>query len=491
MKFNRSKISLAGLALSLLGFSACSDYLDINNDPTAISDSQVTMAALMPTVLEATAQANYQHAFSICQVAQHINGVSGGGVSSQAEFRIASGWSFNYLSAMTNTNALIKRAQELNAPHYAGLGKILMAYNLQMASDAWENIPYSQAFSLSNLKPAYDSQESIYGTINRLLDEAIVDLGQTTSGFSPGTDDLIFRGDRNRWRRTAQALKARIAMHLSLKSGGATAATNALAALTGGGMISNADDCQLVFNTRNLNPWHSGVALANNTGNVSVRHSAQLADAMNGTTFGIWDPRLPLIAGRLTANANARTWLGNEPGTGLGGNIDLVATSWHSRNLSPIQFVTFAEQKFIQAEAEFLKNNGTTTSKGTTAAGYTAYLDGVRASLDKIGVADTARTRYLGSPIVAPGASNLTLGHIMVEKWKAMFLNPEVWADMRRWEYSADVYKDLQLPAGLNPELGGKWTQRAQYPDAEFTRNGPNATKNVKPLAEPMWVFKK
>jgi hypothetical protein len=280
-------------------------------------------------------------------------------------------------------------------------------------------------------------------------------------------------------------------MHYTLKSGGATAANNALTALTGAGMTGNADDFQLLSNTKNLNPWHTSVALANNTGNVTVRHSGQLVDAMNGVSFGVWDPRLPLIAGRLTANANATTWAGNEPGTGTGGNVDLVANSWHSRNVAPIQFITFAEQKFIQAEAEFLKNGGTTSSKGSTAAGYQAYLDGIRASLDKIGVTDTARTRYLASPRVAVGASELTLGNIMVEKWKALFLNPEVWADLRRWEYNPQVYKDLTLPANHNPELGGKWIQRAQYPEAEFTRNGPNATANQKPLAEPMWIFKK
>lgn len=490
MKMNLSKPLITGLVLLLLGFSSCSDYLDINDDPTAIGEDQVTMAALLPTTIEATAQANYQYAFSVNQIVQHIAGVTGGGTSAHQEFRANSAWTFAYLTAMTNLNTILQRATELQSPHYAGVAKVLMAYNLEMATTTWENIPYSQAFTITNLKPAYDTQEEIYATINRLLDEAIVDLNQPTSGFSPGTDDLAFNGDRTKWRRTAQALKARIALHFSLKRG-VTAADNALAALTGGGMTSNADDFQLAGNTRNLNPWHSGVALANNTGNFTVRHSAQLVDAMNGVTFGVWDPRLPLIAGRLTANANATTWAGNEPGAGTGGNVDLVANSWHSRNVAPIQFITFAEQKFIQAEAEFLKNNGTPSSRGTTAAGYQAYLDGVRASLDKIGVADTARTRYLASPAVAPGAANLTLGHIQVEKWKALFLNPECWNDLRRWEYSNQVYKDLTLPNNHNVELAGRWIQRAQYPDSEFTRNGPNATANVKPLADPMWIFKK
>ena len=486
------KIALWGLFALAVGASGCSEYLDINTDPTAVSENQVTLAALLPTTIEATGQANYNYAFSINQIVQHVAGVTGGGTDAHGEFRVSGAWTFSYLTAMSNLSIMIRRAEELKAPHYSGVAKVLMAYNLLMATAAWENVPYSQAFSIANLKPGYDSQESIYNTINQLLDAAVAELNQTVSGFSPGADDLVFSGDRARWRRVAQGLKARAAIHFTAKSGTAAAANNALAALAnGGGMVSNADDFQLVGNTKNLNPWHSGVALANVTGNLTIRHSAQLVDAMNGTTFGVWDPRLPLIAGRTAANANATTWTGNESGSGTGGNLDLVATSWHARNVSPIQFITYAEQKFIQAEAEFLKNNGTTTSKGTTAAGYTAYLDAIRASMDKIGVADTARTRYLADPRVAPGADNLTLGHIMVEKWKALFLNPEVWNDLRRWSYSNQVYKDFELPRNHNQELAGRWIQRASYPDSEFTRNGSNATANQKPIGEPMWLFKK
>ena len=256
-------------------------------------------------------------------------------------------------------------------------------------------------------------------------------------------------------------------------------------------MTSNADDLQLVYNARNLNPWHTGVATANVSGNLTIRHSQQFVDAMNGTTFGIFDPRLPIVGGRTAANAAATTWIGGENGVG-GGNVDLnPTTSWHSRNTSPIQFITFAEQKFIQAEAEFLKNGGTMTSKGTTAAGYQAYLDGITANFNKVGVVDTGRTRYITSPLVAVGAANLTLQLIMAEKFKALFLNSETWNDYRRWDYSKDVFKDLDLPKNQSAVLGGKWIERSFYPLDEFSRNGTVAAKNQKLGNVKMWIFSK
>jgi len=73
------KIALWGLFALAVGASGCSEYLDINTDPTAVSENQVTLAALLPTTIEATGQANYNYAFSINQIVQHVAGVTGGG----------------------------------------------------------------------------------------------------------------------------------------------------------------------------------------------------------------------------------------------------------------------------------------------------------------------------------------------------------------------------------------------------------------------------
>lgn len=472
--------------------SSCSDFLDVNNDPVQVNESQVTLAALLPTVIEATSQAQYQYVRNSAGfISQHISSALGTADDSHIEVRFAQSWTTMYLTGMTNANILINKANELSSPHYAGIGKILLAYNLNLATTAWENIPFTQAFNIETLKPEYDTQESIYAKINTLLDEAVADLDKTSTKTPSSTDDLAYGGNRTKWKAAAKALKARVVMQASYK-GATTAATNALAALSTAAMTTNADDLQLVYNTRNLNPWHSNVALANVTGNSSVRHSQQFVDAMNGTTYGVFDPRMPIVGGRLAANSKATTWLGSENGAGFGvGNTDFDANSWHSKAASPIQFITFAEQKFIQAEAEFLKNGGTTTSKGTTAAGYQAYLDGIKANMDKLGVVDTARTRYMADPKVAVGAANLTLQLIMGEKFKALFLNPETWNDYRRWDYSKDVFKDLDLPKNHNTAFNGKWIERSIYPLDEFSRNGVVVAKNQKDGTAKMWIFSK
>ena len=320
---------IAFLSALCLGFlaSSCQDYLDINTDPTRVNESQVTLAAMLPTIIEATSQTQYQHAFTISQITQNMCSVTGGGADQHIEIRLGGAWSTTYLTAMSNANLMIEKANTQNSPHYAAAGKILLAYNLNMTTTAWENIPFSQAFSIKTLTPEYDSQESIFQKIGTLLDEAILDLDKT-SVKKMSADDLIYAGNLVRWKAAAKALKARIALQYSAK-GATAAANNALTALSAAAMTSNADDFQLIYNLRNLNPWNVGVAIANTTGNLSIRHSQQFVDAMNGTTHGVFDPRLPIVGGRVAANAAATTWIGGENGVGGG-----TQKTFHRFNLS-------------------------------------------------------------------------------------------------------------------------------------------------------------
>jgi hypothetical protein len=468
----------------LMGVSvSCNNYLDINTDPTRVATAP--LSTQLTGVLTATSSAQYSAGNTFSQIVQHMANVAANGqTDTHGEIRLGGTWSTLYLNAMTNASDLLKNAEEQQSPHYAGIAKVLLAFNLGTAADIWGDVPYTQAFNLEKFfYPAFDPQQSIYATIQSLLNAGIADLNQTTSLFKPGSgDDLVHGGNIDKWRRTAQLLRARYSIHLTKKDKN-TSVSTALAAIAMA-LRDNADDFQLNYNAIIVNPWHS-VALANNTGNFTIKHSEQLADAMNGTTFGVWDPRLPIIAGARTGVTN--TWKGQINGAGTGGTLDLLATTWYSTQTAPILMATFAEQKFIEAEARFLLNGGSATSTGATDATYAAYIAGIDAHMKKLGVPDTARTRYLAAPQVAVGAANLKLSHIMVEKWKALFLNMEAWTDMRRYDYSTNIYKDLSLPTGHQPSLGGQWIRRAEYPLEEFSRNGEQVRKVVKKSTDKVW----
>lgn len=470
MKYNRMLLP-AILLMSLL-FGACEDFLDINTDPNQASSAE--LRSLLPPAIERTSLAHYQAGFSTAQVTQHMGSYFPGGVDSYEEFEMGGAWTTLYLSAMSNLNTLIQQADASNSPHYAGIGRVLMAVNLGLVTDCWENAPYNEAFKAAGLlKPAYDNQQALYASINSLLERATTDLGASASVFQPADDDLIYKGNLAKWTKAAKALKARYAIHLTNK-GAANAAQLALENLNGA-LGGNADDFQLLYNAVNLNPWHVTPALANGTGNFTIAPAAQLINMMNGTLYGVIDPRLPFMARAASDTVQLQNYRGLVSGTGTGGNVNLSTQTWYAATTAPIMMMTFAEQKFIEAEAYFIRNEA--------GPAYTAYLTGIGAHLDKLGVPSAERDAYLSDPRVDVGQGNLTLAHILKEKYIALYLNPEAWVDLRRHNYDNSLYQGFGLPAGNL----GVYPQRAMYPIDERTRNGDNYLSARKNFDAKMW----
>ncbi|MCB0660604.1 MAG: SusD/RagB family nutrient-binding outer membrane lipoprotein, partial [Saprospiraceae bacterium] len=368
------------LAVIVLFSSGCEDYLggDTNIDPNKTNDASLN--TLLPTILYYTAQSTASNASISSQYIQQIGSLVASGSDAQLRNTFDGQWSNLYLSILPNANIIIEKSTANNAPHYAGIAKIVIAYNLGLATATWENVPYSQADNqLTNLYPAYDTQESVYASAISLIDQGIQDLSATESLFKPGTDDIVYKGSTDKWIKLGYTLKARYLLHLASK-GGNYSPSQVLDALANG-MKSNSEDFQLVYTDRNFNPWYA-VALANNTGNLTTTFGGFFMDLMNGTVQGVVDPRVSLIAYRSgTDSIYHGTLAGAGSGANTAYNNKTSFFGWYNDLLSPLQMVTYSEAKFIEAEAEMMKNGGNAND-----AAYTAYLDGIKANLSKIGV---------------------------------------------------------------------------------------------------------
>lgn len=150
----------------------------------------------------------------------------------------------------------------------------------------------------------------------------------------------------------------------------------------------------------------------------------------------------------------------------------LTTDGWYSSTNSPMIIISYAECKFIQAEAYF--------RKGQKMEAYNAYLDGIKANMNKMGVAAASRDAYVNHASVSVGAANITLALIMKEKYKALFLSPETWNDARRFDYQ---YQGFQLP--LNA-VTSTFIRRFVYPDVELSRNGANVPA-VTDVTQKLW----
>jgi hypothetical protein len=280
-----------------------------------------------------------------------------------------------------------------------------------------------------------------------------------------GDDDFIYQGDVNGWIEMAYSLKARYLLHMSNTS---KFDADAVLAATDMGISSNANNADISYFTAGpdvYNPW-ANVARNQEALILDGWISEQLADAMNGTTFGVVDPRMPFMYG----DTDTGEFLGVENGAGRGTNVDvsgdrsvLERGTYYASDDSPILIITLAEVKFIEAEAALANND--------LARAYQAYLDGIAAHMEMVGVDDADAAAYINDPAVSVGQANITLDLIMKEKFVAMFLHPETWNDARRFDYQ---YEDMTLPANHNPALSGQFVRRLIYPDSEQSRNVDN-----------------
>ena len=447
-------------------------YFDLSENPNLVKNP--SLQSLLTTVTSKTGIDNYTVGSTTSTYVQYTANPSASAASDTYQVIDLTGtWDALYL-AMADINDLKKLAVAQSSSEYIGVADVLYSYHLSLVADLWGDAPYTEAFNPPTiLTPKYDSQQDLYKASVTLMDEAITQLAKTDATVKLlASNDLIHGGDRTKWLKTAYALKARLLNKVSKTT---TYNQAAVLAALGSSYTSNADDAGMAsFALRNN--WAS-VAVSNASLTLGGWLSEQFIDQLNGVTYGIFDPRIrkitdPTVTGTFIGTTNGA---GNRPpgnNTVKDENYISVSSPWTS-NTAPILIVTYAELKFIEAEAAFRSNDRNRA--------YAAYIAGITANMDKLQVpAGAERTAYLSSPIVAVGAANLTLALIFKEKYVATYLNPEAWNDVRRNDYQ---YKDFTLP--VNAVLTS-FIRRIEYPVGERSKNGINVPA-VKPQTERLW----
>lgn len=468
------KYTLYSALIAALGLQSCKkSYFDsLSDNPNQVPTA--TLSTLLATSTYKAANNNYLIGSITAPYVQYTaNPAANGAGDTYQAIDFTPTWDALYF-AMADANEMKKLAVAQNSSEYKGVADVLIAYNLTLVNDLWGDAPFSEAFNINNLTPKYDKQQDVYNQAMALLDEAILELAKTdaTVKLAP-TSDLIYgksTTERINWLKMAYALKARLLNKISKTS--AYSPTAILAAL-GSSFTSNADDASMAtFKERN--PW-ANVALSNTQQSLGGWLSEQLIDALDSTTFNVFDPRIEKITDKTVNNKYIGTV--NGAGNRLPGANTTKDECYISRNspwtsdTSPIFIVTFAELKFIEAEAYF----NTDKTKA-----YAAYLAGIGANMDKFQVTAANRDAYLANPLVSVGVAALTKDLIFKEKYIATYLNPEAWNDARRFDYQ---YKDFGMPA--NAALP-TFIRRLDYTQGERSKNGNNVPADV-PRTTRLW----
>ena len=360
-------------------------------------------------------------------------------------------WGVFFSFVLTPLQENTQTAMELGARKHAGVLNVLQAYTLGLMIDSWGDIPYWETVAFGSFiqHPKYETQQELLEEVFRLLNLAVVNLRNETSPAIAAAKDPFFGGDTDRWLRVANALKLRYLLRESHQSQSYAGVANQIAGMQL--MRDNSDDLLFRF-TESSNPPNPVEDYERR-----IRHTRVGAHFVNALT-ATNDPRLP----RLVALNPLNQRIGSAPGqSNL--NASVIGPALASKN-SPIVLMSFAEQKFIEAEL-YLRNN-------QQALADAAFREAVVASLTFLGA------RNPEWEALHANRSNVTLQQIIEAKYIALFLQPEVWSDFRRTGFPQ-----------LSPFAPGGETipRRLVYPQNELTNNPDRVPKNITIFSRVWW----
>lgn len=405
-------------------------------------------------------------------------------------------WAMYYYGMGQNLNRIIEWGTEEEKWDYVGAGLTLRAWGMLTLTNMYGEAIVKEAFNTSQLTFNYDEQPFIYDTVRAILRQAITQLERTDGNIGKGdfavADAFFNGGDLNKWKKFAYAVMARSFNQLSNKS------------------TYNADSvikyCDLAMNTNVENAVakfaNTGIAgtsnfygpIRSNVGTLrQTAFAANLVTGKNSRFSGVYDPRAHYLL-REDSTGEITGITPNKGSSGLAaknlpfgfwgvGYAVTAAPSSDARgryifkNGSPMPIITASEIKFIKAEALFRKGNKTEALQ--------AYRQGIELSIDMLRdnypdaipagkeITATSKNDYLANPVIVPAAEELTLSHIMLQKYIALYGygSIETWVDMRRFHYTdndpatgTQVYADFTVPSGIDLFVNnnGKLVHRAR-----------------------------
>ena len=485
-------IILFALGLIMLGSSCSDDFGDTNvpSDATTSVEPRFFFNPLVQAVYD-----NYQRNVNLYPdlYSQYWANTVSGFASPRYEYVdgwIGNQWKEHYTKNLRRANAM----QDLfgEDPAYVdaiAIKEIWMCYWWSRMTDTYGDIPY---FEAGKGEPVpYNSQKDIYYDLFARLDNAINAITGSAEQYTYSDGyDLIYDGDVTQWQKFGNSLRLRLAMRLS-NVDASKAQAEAQAAVNGpaGLMTSNDDVAKVPMWSKG---WYDYLhQMAWNWNN--IRMSKTFSDYMYNQSSVGEDPRTPIwfayqVEGEAATKEDAgfERYFGIENGYNLvpsnadenyatinleGGYIDFTGDGAEDQMYCPVMF--YSEVLFLQAEAAM---------RGWISGDVNAlYLAGVQASMDYVGVEETAASDYIAGIPTISEASEEDLKQLMIQKWIANFPNGvEAWADFRRTDYP-----DILLPedgvSGSSTVAAETWVKRVRYPDNEFLQNKDNmpASRNT------------
>lgn len=380
-------------------------------------------------------------------------------------------WSIGNAKGIINLNQIIKLADAQTNPNYKGVALVLRSWIFTLLTDAYGNVPYSQAGNIDQyLLPKYDTQRDVYLGV-------LADLKTAQAALDPAgkaiAGDVIYANNIASWKKFANSLRLRVALRIADREPELARQTIAAIQTEGGSYISsNSETAQLVYKASpNQNPISNLF---------DTRDDYRISKTIVDQLVALNDPRLPIYASKASAT-QLYTGVPNGLLTGDAAALGLTKTSkpgaYFIAPTAPAVIISYSEVLFDRAEA---------AARGFTGEDAASlYNQAIEASLSQYGIATADITTYKALPAVQYDATNYkkSIGN---QKWIALFgQGLEAFAEWRRLDYPI-------LTPAVAGSLSGKIPLRFIYPGTEQSLNPDNykaavANQGADVLTTKLW----
>lgn len=533
---------LCVILIATFSMTSCDDYFDINESPDNITVA--TPDLILPVLVFYASQTNYDHAEYNIYLAQALTTASRAQVNATA---YKGGWEFlsmnrhpqwrrHYFDIGTNLKGMLQTSEERGFTNFPLIGRTINLMSTQLTTDVFGDMPRSTAYTS---KITYDSQEDIYAWMLQEADDLIALYNDPSVTENPKnltitkTMDRIFAGDLKKWRQFTYALKARILLRKLPNWDNTPATCDAIIAAVDAALTDEWEEPLYKFDggvSEANSPWGPAKPIINgwesraNELDKAIPSKFFLVDMLGIETNSnpirgyAKDPRMQAFMKPRTG-ADGRTiyrYLENNIGmdasakethypdlycTNPIGTTDVTFNPYTS-NDGYVPLMLTEELMLIKAEALYWKGDKTGAREWTVKA--------FNKSAERFQCLTRYVNNYLANNTYLP-ESGFDIGHVMRQKYVCMYLQPEIWTDMRRYNYSNSknnitydgviIYPTLKRPYNLyepywcvdrnaDGSLADVWIQRINYdPEAEEKYNKDELIK-LGAFKNPDWLKK-
>jgi hypothetical protein len=514
----KSKIvlSLAFLSILLVN-TGCRKWLDINTNPNVAHDAPMDMLLPSAQIYTASSVGAYMNVNGELWAQHWTQAAAASQYKIYEQYAPSASdydrpWGLFYNQALMDLQVMEDKAIASKARDYEAVAKLMKAYIYQDITDAWGDVPFSEALkgTAGILNPKYDPQEQVYSGINGLIDSArtLIKNLQAANIESNVHGDLIYAGDFDKWLKFANTLQLRVYLRLSEVAPAISQAGVAkVYAIAGGssGFIEEGESAKIDFSetSGNQNPLYAEIVGLGKTQNLVA--SRTVVDSMNsGGDWRVYALFTQQSNGAVVGIPQGAYDLPASTPVSIPTAITGARALDENSATAPVIFLSDFESKFLQAEAlargwaagnaQDLFEEGIYISFRSFEAEIASWditlrdsLPGNPGAIFKL-TADYAAYTYIngdtltgyleGDPVVQADASywgqypssgsvQNQLRHIITQKWFCMtgLEGFEAWTEWRRTGYP-DFFT-----YSVNSIIGNKFPVRFLYPNTELTSN--------------------